>query len=70
MMKKIKKYRVENGPIAFIDDSMKADTIPEVSKEPNHIPNETTAKTLWKSRQSEDVETFDTPDEMFASWEE
>ncbi len=34
-----------------------------------HIPNETTVKTLRKSRQGVDVETFDTPDELFASWE-
>lgn len=34
-----------------------------------HIPNETTAKTLKKSRKGEDVETFDSPEKMFASWE-
>lgn len=33
------------------------------------IPNETTAKTLAKSRRGEDVVSFDSPDEMFQSWE-
>lgn len=33
------------------------------------IPNETTLETLAKSHQGEDVETFGSTDEMFASWE-
>ncbi len=33
------------------------------------IPNELTAKTLEKSHRGEDVETFDTVEEMFESWE-
>ncbi len=33
------------------------------------IPNELTAKTLKKSRQGEDVATFDSLEDMFESWE-
>lgn len=33
------------------------------------IPNELTAKTLDKSKRGEDLETFDTLEEMFESWE-
>jgi DNA-damage-inducible protein J len=33
------------------------------------IPNETTSKTLAKSRRGEEVEEFDTVEELFASWE-
>ena len=33
------------------------------------IPNELTKKTLDKSAKGEDVETFDTLDEMFESWD-
>jgi len=33
------------------------------------IPNETTARTLAKSRHGQEVEVFDSPDEMFESWE-
>ena len=33
------------------------------------IPNEVTRKTLEKSRAGQEVEKFDSPDEMFASWE-
>ena len=32
------------------------------------IPNEKTAETLAKSRRGEDVETFDTLDDLFESW--
>ncbi len=34
-----------------------------------HIPNETTRHTLEKSRKGEDVEHFDSVDQMFQSWE-
>ncbi|MDP6544405.1 MAG: type II toxin-antitoxin system RelB/DinJ family antitoxin [Phycisphaerae bacterium] len=33
------------------------------------IPNELTKKTLDKGAKGEDVETFDTLDEMFESWD-
>jgi DNA-damage-inducible protein J len=33
------------------------------------IPNERTAATLRKSRRGQDVEVFDSLDEMFESWE-
>ena len=33
------------------------------------IPNKETAETLAKSRRGEDVETFDSLDELFESWE-
>ena len=33
------------------------------------IPNETTKKTLKKSSQGEDVQSFDSLEEMFDSWE-
>ena len=33
------------------------------------ILNETTAKTLAKSRAGQEVEEFDSPEEMFESWE-
>lgn len=33
------------------------------------IPNAQTAATLAKSRRGEDVETFDTLDDLFESWE-
>ncbi len=33
------------------------------------IPNELTRETLEKSARGRDVETFDSPDEMFESWE-
>jgi len=33
------------------------------------IPNELTAETLAKSRRGENVETFESLDDMFASWE-
>jgi DNA-damage-inducible protein J len=33
------------------------------------IPNALTAHTLESSRQGKDVETFETLDEMFASWD-
>ena len=33
------------------------------------MPNETTRATLAKSRRGEEVEAFDTPDKLFASWE-
>ena len=33
------------------------------------IPNELTAKTLEKSQRGEEVETFDTLEDMFESWE-
>ncbi len=33
------------------------------------IPNELTAKTLKKSQQGEDVDTFDSLEDMFESWE-
>lgn len=33
------------------------------------IPNERTAATLRKSRRGQDVEEFDSPDEVFESWE-
>ena len=33
------------------------------------IPNELTTKTLGKRHRGEDVETFDTLEEMFESWE-
>ncbi len=33
------------------------------------IPNERTAATLAKSRRGEDVEAFDTLDDLFESWE-
>ena len=33
------------------------------------IPNDLTKKTLGKSAKGEDVETFDTLDEMFESWD-
>ena len=36
---------------------------------PVEIPNERTSTTLTKSRRGEDVETFDSLDEMFESWE-
>ena len=32
------------------------------------IPNDLTASTLRKSRKGQDVETFETPDAMVASW--
>ena len=34
------------------------------------IPNERTAATLRKSRRGQNIETFDTLDAMFESWEE
>jgi DNA-damage-inducible protein J len=34
------------------------------------IPNERTAATLRKSRRGQSIETFDTLDAMFESWEE
>ena len=34
------------------------------------IPNDTTARTLEKSRRGLGVQSFDTLEEMFASWEE
>ena len=34
------------------------------------IPNALTAKTLKKSQQGEDVETFDSLEDMFESWEQ
>ena len=36
---------------------------------PVRVPNELTAKTLEKSRKGADVESFDTLEEMFDSWE-
>ena len=33
------------------------------------IPNEVTKGTLNKSRGGEDVQSFESPDEMFESWE-
>ncbi len=33
------------------------------------IPNEKTAATLAKSYRGQDIETFDSADEMFRSWE-
>ena len=33
------------------------------------IPNETTSKTIRKSRRNEEVETFNSLDAMFESWE-
>jgi DNA-damage-inducible protein J len=33
------------------------------------IPNECTAKTLEKSAKGEDIIAFDSPDEMFESWD-
>ena len=33
------------------------------------IPNETTRDTLAKSRRGVGVESFDSPDKLFASWE-
>ncbi len=33
------------------------------------IPNKETAETLAKSRRGEDVETFDSLDKLFESWE-
>lgn len=33
-----------------------------------HIPNELTEKTLANSRKGKDVEHFDSPEAMFASW--
>ncbi len=34
------------------------------------IPNELTAKTLKKSQHGEDVETFESLEDMFESWEQ
>lgn len=34
-----------------------------------HIPNELTASVLAKSKKNEDIETFKSSDELFASWE-
>jgi DNA-damage-inducible protein J len=34
------------------------------------IPNDLTKKTLDKSAKGEDVEAFDSPDEMFESWDQ
>lgn len=34
------------------------------------IPNALTKQTLEKSRMGEDVETFDTQEDMFESWEQ
>jgi len=36
---------------------------------PVEIPNAVTSKTLAKSRRGEDVESFESLDSMFASWE-
>ena len=36
---------------------------------PIEVPNERTSATLAKSRRGEDVETFESLDEMFESWE-
>ncbi|MBI5528922.1 MAG: type II toxin-antitoxin system RelB/DinJ family antitoxin [Deltaproteobacteria bacterium] len=36
---------------------------------PVHVPNELTRRTLDKSRRGEGVEAFDSPEELFASWE-
>lgn len=33
------------------------------------IPNDLTAKTLRKSKEGQETETFETADEMFASWQ-
>lgn len=36
---------------------------------PVHIPNELTEKTLSNSRTGKEIETFDSLDKMFSSWE-
>ena len=36
---------------------------------PVEIPNELTKRTLDKSQAGLEIETFNTPDEMFASWD-
>lgn len=37
---------------------------------PIRIPNSTTQKTLEKSARNEDIQSFDSLDKMFDSWEE
>jgi DNA-damage-inducible protein J len=34
-----------------------------------HVPNELTASVLTKSDQNQDIETFDSPSDLYASWD-